>query len=309
MLLFLNPTAAAGNAGGKWRRIETAVRHRLGALTVVEAGAADPVAEARRWLRQGHTEFVAAGGDGTVNHLLGALLAAAEPGRWGELKLGAIGLGSSNDFHKPFPVREFIEGIAVRLDFASTIWQDMGEITFARDGTAVERRFWLINASVGITADANDLFNHPGVLLQGLKRRSVDLAVACAALQTIGTWENRALTFSVGGAPARPVKVTNLGIVKNPHFAGNLHYDLPCAPDSGVFHVHLAEDMSRWEAIEILWRLAHGEFTSRPHTRSWSARELTVTAAAPFAVEFDGEVITTSNAAFSLRPRAIQVCS
>jgi diacylglycerol kinase family enzyme len=54
-----------------------------------------------RELERGETDFVAAGGDGTVNAVVSALVENASPDALRRIRLGAVGLGSSNDFHKP----------------------------------------------------------------------------------------------------------------------------------------------------------------------------------------------------------------
>lgn len=54
---------------------------------------------------------IAVGGDGTVNLLAQALLESVE---WREISLGALGTGSSNDFHKPR--RKRFHGLPARLD-------------------------------------------------------------------------------------------------------------------------------------------------------------------------------------------------
>ncbi len=102
MIVILNPKAGGGTALARWRRIEPRVRERIGEYTFTvaesEAMVEETVAEA---LERGEREFVAAGGDGMVNLVMSAILAAAPPGVLATVRLGAVGLGSSNDFHKP----------------------------------------------------------------------------------------------------------------------------------------------------------------------------------------------------------------
>ena len=82
-------------------------------------------------IAEGARNFVAAGGDGTMNLALNALLNA--PGRAGiaspeELRFGAVGLGSSNDFQKPYVSDGRVEagGIHCRLDFDRATAHDIG---------------------------------------------------------------------------------------------------------------------------------------------------------------------------------------
>src|SRR3972149_1440211 len=101
MVLVINPYAGGGKALEKWQRIESELCSRLGAMTPLVLDPNISVKEyVGRMLREGKTEFIMAGGDGTVNLLLESLMEQAPSDLLPRVKVGAIGLGSSNDFHK-----------------------------------------------------------------------------------------------------------------------------------------------------------------------------------------------------------------
>ena len=119
MRVFLNPNAGYGSAEKKWWRIADEVKNRLGGELSLEICSSrkegsDRIREA---VSRGEKEFVAAGGDGSVNLLLNTLMESAmNPSQY---VLGAIGIGSSNDFHKPFRKASEIGGIPVRIWLSS----------------------------------------------------------------------------------------------------------------------------------------------------------------------------------------------
>ncbi|MEK6569854.1 MAG: diacylglycerol kinase family protein, partial [Bacteroidota bacterium] len=262
-----------------------------------------------RMLREGKTEFIAAGGDGTVNLLLESLMEQAPSELLPRVKVGAIGLGSSNDFHKPFQGNSFIGGVPAKVDFGSTIYRDVGLLTYEDEAGDLCKRYWLVNASIGITAEANLFFNSPDSVLRFLKRSSTESAILYAALHTIATYHNRPMTIMIGDYQPFQTRVTNLGIVKSPHFSGNFCYDSDYEPNSGYFYVHLCENMSLRRTLTTLWRLSRKKFSGFPLTHSWRANRIAVRSAQPFAVEFDGEVIKTRFVSFSLKHKLIQVCT
>jgi diacylglycerol kinase family enzyme len=310
MIVILNPNAGAGTARAKWTRLEPRIRDRLGPLKLVvttNATAVDlVVAEA---LRNGETEFVAAGGDGTVNLVMNAILEHAPRGAVEHIKLGAIGLGSSNDFHKPLSRERAIDGVPFKLDFVSTVRHDVGLLTYRDAEDRLQTRRWMINVSVGTTAEANHFFNNPNTLLRFFKRFSPWRGMVYAALRTLVGHRPSKMSITVDENDSVHTRVRNLGVVKNPHFTGALRYDSPYEPGGGHFYVHLLRNLPFPRVVLALARLAFGKFSGQKGTRSWRATRLRIQAERPFAVEGDGEVVTTSRAYLSVVPDLIQVCT
>jgi diacylglycerol kinase family enzyme len=169
-----------------------------------------------------------------------------------------------------------------------------------------------VNASIGITAEANRFYNERSGLMERVKRGTGGgVAMTWAALHGLFRAGVKELTVENGGGSgsARRFRVRNLGIVKNPHFAGRLRYDSPHDPTSGDFFVHILGDVGLRRVVTALAGLARGRFVGRSGTRSWRASRLTVSGSVPFAVEMDGEVITTRSAEFSILPQRIRVCA
>lgn len=309
MLVILNPAAGGGKALRKWNRIHELVRQRIGPFDVLVTRKREVLRQRLiSVLRAGECRFVAAGGDGTANLLL-ELLTELAPDRLHEMTLGAIGLGSSNDFHKPFQRANLIEGIPVRLDFLRPVRHDIGRTTYYDEEGTVQVRHWLINASVGATAEGNRIYNEDSGFIAWLKRRSTGFAMAAAACKALLRYSERAIVVITGGGSRELRRVRNLGVVKNPHFAGSLRYDSPYEPGSGDFQVHLLADTTWLGMLSALVGLLQGRFRGRRGARSWRARRLTLLAREPFAVETDGEIAVTCMARFDLRPGALQVCT
>jgi diacylglycerol kinase family enzyme len=257
-------------------------------------------------LARGATNFLACGGDGTLNLALNALMRLDESAR-SRIKLGAIGLGSSNDFHKPnqAPERSEIAGRPARLAFDRARPHDVGCARFPQG-----KRYFAINASVGVTAEANDFFNHGGGGLQMLKKSWVDGAIVASALITFARYRNLLLELDFGADNSRKTLLTNLGVIKNRHFSGSFRYDQGPGPDDGLFGIHVCEKMSRGEMLKALTGLARGRFSGLKKTSSIQAPFAEVHSAAdqPFAVETDGEVTRTTGVRFEILPKGISLC-
>jgi diacylglycerol kinase family enzyme len=317
--VVLNPTANGGLGRVRWKALlETELAREAGLrdAEVFDGSGKGGLGRLDGWLRErlagGARRIVAAGGDGTVNLALNALLAARgalEPAERAKLALGAVGLGSSNDFQKPFDGsgRAVAAGLRCRLDFAAARPHDVGRASVAGGGVDADLHF-LINASIGVTAEANWRFNHAGPFTRALKRRWVDGAILATALRTFAAYRNLDVELALDGASPARLRLTNLGVVKNVHFSGQMRYDTPQACDDGRFGVHVCEDMSRREMLGVLKALNRGRFRGLRKTWSRQAKEVGVRAPEAFSVETDGEVIQAREARFRVLARELRVC-
>ena len=303
-VVLVNPGARGGRAWTRLARAWPAVTERF-EPRVVELD------EGGRWrgevedaLGHGVRHFVAAGGDGTVGALADALWQARDPVPLAALTLGAIGLGSSNDFHKP--PRSRVGGVPFRLDGGDR--RDVGRVAYV-DATGEERqRAFLVSASLGLTAAANAFFNRGDALLRALRRPWTGGAIAYAALHEVPRGGGVSLELVLPARRER-VRAASLSILKTRHLAGGLAFDTPVAPDDGALAVNLVEDRGRLATLATLLSLARGRFVGRPGARHWSVPALVVEAAAPVPLEIDGEVVLARRARFDVLAESIRACA
>lgn len=309
MILVVNPTAGGRTAVQKLKTIEKELRSRRGEFTVEFTRSPEEIRTlvATR-VAAGERQFVAAGGDGCVNALVSAIMTALTDDQRRSISLGAIGLGSSNDFHKPLSRDRVVSGIPLRMDFSSARPRDVVRLDLGRDGST-EKRFFLVNASVGLTAEANRFFNNPNALLAFLKRTSTDVAILYAAFRTMATYHNRRLTIESDEEARREAKVTNLAILKSPHVSGGLKFPGEASYDSGLLQFHLAGDLHFGGRLRLFQDLAAGRAPKGRTMLFWQSGSGALRSDKPFVVEFDGEVVTTDSVRFSVLPRHLQVCT
>jgi len=255
---------------------------------------------------EGEREFIAAGGDGTVNLVLNAIMTAGLDGR--KITLGAIGLGSSNDYHKPFRSENVVMDIPVKVNCRDAVLCDLLKIAYFDSSGSRRVRFCLCNASIGVTAEANAFFNLKSRWMKVVQRVSVEAAVAMTALRTITTYHNLPCVIKIDNEGQKEVLLTNLGIVKNPHFSGSLCYDVDIQPDDGRIGVYMCFNQSFLERVATFIALYRHRFNERPKTRCEMAVDVLVKSSRVFPLEMDGEVVETNEAEFSVIQRKVRCC-
>lgn len=304
--VFLNPHSNYHTGLSRWKKVEKEIRGRIETLETEEIRSPDEiVSQVSEALDNGENMFIAAGGDGTVSLLLNAIMKLSDDP---SLTIGAVGLGSSNDFHKPFRRKAFINGIPVRIDFKDAFPCDVIRVDYHDIQANRNTSFCLINASIGITAEANAIFNSRSALMSMLQTISTDAAITAAALKAIFTSPDIPCQLTVNNGEEQRFSVTNLGIIKNPHFAGSLCYDTPIEPDDGELGINLCMDLSPPERIRMLVALYNHRFREYPKTKSWIATRLSLRSDQVFALEMDGEVIHTNGADFNIIPKRVRCC-
>lgn len=304
MLVIINPKAGGGTAMRKWQSVGRA----LVPAAAVVAGGRDAGAAIGEALGRGEDTFIAAGGDGTVNFVVNALLPRMTEELRQRVCIGAVGLGSSNDFHKPFRPDELVGGIPVKLDRTHAYRRDVGQLTITHDGGTVSRHF-LVNASIGVTAESNSLFNSPDRPLTVLKRLHTPSAILYTAVRGILAYENIPARISCAATGEIRADITNLSILKSPHLSGSLTFDGEPSYSSGTLSIRLAHSMDKGELFSMLRSLLRHRPLDAAKTRSWNTREIAITAERPFTVEFDGEILPASSVRVSLLPQYLWVCS
>jgi diacylglycerol kinase family enzyme len=306
MIVLINKNSGGGTAERKWNLVYPQLNLN-GSTKTYFVGANDSSNEfILEALNEGKTDFVIAGGDGSINYFLNHLLNLADPEILKEVKIGAVGIGSSNDFHKPFRSKNIVEKIPFKLNFKDAIHRDVGCLIFEKDSKTF-KKYFLINASLGITAKGNNFFNNPDLILRFLKKINTQSAITYAAIKNIFTYKNFKVTMESNNE-SFTANVSNLGILKSPFFTGKLRYQSDPLPNNGLFDIHLYESLSKVKLLQLFYNLSKGISDTSLNKKFWRTDRITISSDKEFAVEFDGEVITTKSVEFSIIPRLIKVC-
>jgi len=308
MLILLNKYANGKGCLQKWGEVKRELERKH---IRDEYALAYSFEEFQKWFYpsfvDGERNFIAAGGDGTVHFLVNQIMEMSRYDRE-QIVLGAIGLGSSNDFHKPYSNNNGKKHkIHLKLDSHNAVHHNIGQIDFLDENQRWQRKFFIINCSIGIIAQANYLFNSKQRIVRWLKPRWAMGAIWYAALETLFSAKNIPSEIFVDHKK-HETEVTSLSVFINPHVSGNFCYDFKVSPQSDFLGVALCERMGISERLKTLFSLAQGRFSGLPKTRTWKASKIEINLEAPVALEMDGEVCLAREIKIRLLRKALRVC-
>jgi diacylglycerol kinase (ATP) len=309
MLVVVNGSSRGAQGASRWGRARRALMARgLSFDEVAPPSVEDSAAAIRRSIADGQKTIVAAGGDGTVNAALNAIMDPATDRPIGDVALGAVGLGSSNDFHKPMRDERSAAGFPVRVSRDQGQRVDVGKATLRHTDGSKAVRYFLLNASMGIVAEGNAFFNEGDSTVRLLKKGNTEVAILYSAFVNIARHQAQRVRVTVDDYVALDEPVVNVGVLKSVHFAGGMRYDTPVTRDDGSFDVNVWTLSSRARIVGTMVGLYGGRFQGRPATKTFRGRSVQLTPEAPAHLELDGEIVKVASAELTVLPKALFVC-
>ncbi len=309
MNIILNPTASGGRALRKWESIKNIIFNRFSDVKVFDIHKVDSIRNMIiDSIEKKDNNFIVAGGDGTINLFVNSIMEVLDEDQVKNIKIGVAGIGSSNDFCKPFNQESFINKVPCKINFDSTQLRDVGCIRYKAD-RKIKTKYFLLNASIGVIAEANYLFNYPNYILGFLKKYLTRLAILYAAAKTIFTHKNFDIKIVFSFKETYSFSVSNLSIIKSPNFSGNLAYPKEGDYQNGLFDIYLAHSMNKFDLIKLLSSLSKKIFPKSEKTKQGTSSWLRISSEKEFLIEYDGEVIKTNYAEFSILNKYLNICS
>lgn len=299
LLVLLCPGAGAGRAARDFTRIEAALRARRPGLEVEEICFHELDDQVRRALDRGRTDLVAGGGDGTLNALVRCLMRLPPPERR-PLRLGALGLGSSNDYLRPPDPDAWLERVQVALSERGA-----GPREVARLETESETVHYLMNSSVGLIARGCRDFAAPPLWLRALRGCfGYGSSVQLHTLFNVLTHPGVRARVRAGGESEEGL-YAGITLLRCPHVAAQVYFRTERVPGDGLFDVVCLARVPPQDLPPILERFAREGPRNGGPVRVMQAREVVLEFPAPTLVEFDGEVLEARTARYSLVPDGV----
>ena len=306
VLVLVNVEANQGKAEKKWNLICNQVLATLPEYTQIKTfrPGFDLATFLSQWLaRESKSLIISAGGDGTANHLINYLI-RNEKENLDRITLGFIGLGSSNDILKPF--QEFINDVPVALRLDKIISVDVGTVMFQNISGKTIKKYFLANASLGVIAEGNHLFNHPDSILKFVQKNLPRVAIPYASIMAILKTKNQTLDLEFNNSRLQYL-IGFISVLKIPHISGNLKIDQEIKRDDGLLGLNYCQKMNKVDLLRLLIDLSWGKFQNRSNRYSYFIDYLKVFSEKHIPLEMDGEVTMAKDIGFGVLPKVLRL--
>jgi YegS/Rv2252/BmrU family lipid kinase len=300
-LAIVNPVSGLPQARGSWQRHEAALRAAGIPFEVAfTQGPHDGARIAGEAVRAGRRRLLAAGGDGSVNDVLGGLM-EAELDDTREVTLGVVPTGTGNDWSRALGLPRDPAALARVVAVGATMLHDVGLIEGPRiegGASAVPGRHWFVNvAGAGLDAQVSSCVPRP------VPSAFTYLRIALGELVR---WRSPRFRIDADGEVLDETLL--LAFVANARYCGNRMLVAPRARlDDGRFDVIAIREVGLIRALPKLVKLYRGTLSGDPLVWERRAATVEVSSDPPTHVQADGQMAGLTPARFTLRPRALGV--
>ncbi len=310
--VILNPVAGHGNG----LKSLPAIRRLLAAhglnYDLVQTQGVGHAFELARQAAAGYDVIVAAGGDGTVNEVVNALMEVKQAGSQPPA-LGVLCVGRGNDLAFSLKIPVELAPACQALAADRRRWIDIGRLSSGLDGqgktvpllgSLPQGRYFANTVDIGFDAIVT-------IEAKKLPRWGGFASFLVAIFKTVFLYNHAPLA----DIELNDQKITQrsllIAIMNGRQLGGGGFIMAPDSqPDDGLLDICIAEQMSTLEVFRMVPYFAKGTQATQPKVKMARASRITVTAQdGPLPAHLDGEIVSTASRCLQveLLPRQIEI--
>lgn len=249
-------------------------------------GPGDAAEIAARAARNGSSDVIVAGGDGTINEAIQGLAGT-------KARLGIIPRGTANVLARELglPLDDEQATMVAARGRSQKIY-----LGLAIDETTNERRHFVLMAGIGLDASVVRRVQ------PSLKKRIGKGAFWLSGLSHLATWDPRPFTLEIDG---KKYTATFAAIGKAAKYGGDLAITPGARLDQPEFEVCIIETMSRFRYLHLLSHAMREGMRDKPEVKF--VRATSVKAYGDAQVQVDGELIGHLPMRFEIAPHSLEI--
>jgi YegS/Rv2252/BmrU family lipid kinase len=299
-LVVVNPNAGHKKGFKDWGKINSLLqRYEISTEVRFTEGKRHATEIVTQAIGGQYRNFVAVGGDGTMNEVVNGVLGQNEiPSD--QFTIAMIPVGTGNDWGRMFGIPDDYEGAIRLIKENNTCLTDAGVASYESAG-GTEKRYFINIAGLGFDAEVVRKTN-----AQKDKGRNSKAIYFYNLLGSLMFYRNTMTEVIVDGkSVAGKVFTISIGIGK---FSGGGMRQTPDARfDDGLFDMTVINGMWKGKIILSLMKLYDGSILNHPKIDGYKGKNIVIRSQPPVGLEADGETLGHTPLELNILPSAVNV--
>lgn len=283
-LIILNPVSAKGRAIDIREEIESEFKKlKIDYQIHISKSLQDMVNTTRKNLKNGFSNFIGVGGDGTI-HYMANILAGTDK------NLGVIPTGSGNDIAANLSLPSDVKSCCSIIKKGTTKRLDLGLIN--------DKYYYLCIAGSGFDSQVNDLANNTRLPIKGPAKYSYSV------YKTLITFKSKKFFMDYNNNH-REIFGMMIAASIMPSYGGGMKITPNADPEDGLFDICIIKRMSKLHFIKVFPKVYEGKHTEDNNVEIFRTNHLKLDSEYQFSVFADGEYICKLPASFRVVPKML----
>jgi len=283
-LIILNPVSAKGRAMEFRKEIESEFKKlKLDYQIHISKSLQDIMNATKKNLKNGFTNFIGVGGDGTI-HYMANILAGTDK------NLGVIPTGSGNDIAVNLGLPSDVKSCCRIIKKGATKRLDLGLIN--------DKYYYLCIAGSGFDSQVNDLANNTRLPVKGPAKYSYSV------YKTLITFKSKKFFIDYDNNQ-REIFGMMITASNMPSYGGGMRITPDADPEDGLFDICIIKRMSKLHFIKVFPKVYEGKHIEDSNVEIFRTSYLKLDSEYRFSVFADGEYICKLPAIFKVVPKKL----
>jgi YegS/Rv2252/BmrU family lipid kinase len=295
----VNPRSANGSTKKRWP--EYLIRLRESGYLIDFAYTTKPGDATRitqRVLKEGYSQIIAVGGDGTTNEVVNGFFFDDQQINT-EAELAIFSHGTGGDLIRTLQISKGIEGFLEILQRGQKRLTDVGEVFFQDKDGQLAHRYFLNVADVGLGGETVDRVNRQSKLLGG------KLSFLIGSVLSILRYHNKVMSCEIDGKLIFEGRLNSIMVANGQYFGGGMMIAPHAEIDDGLFDVVCLGDFSTLMLLRHLPKIYKGTHLEIPGVTVYRGRAVIITTVEKALLDLDGEQPGQAPLTFSIHPKAL----
>jgi len=283
-LIILNPVSAKGRAMDLRKEIESEFKKlKLDYQIHISKSLQDMMNATKKKLKNGFTNFIGVGGDGTI-HYIANILAGTDK------NLGVIPTGSGNDIAVNLGLPSDVKSCCRIIKKGATKRLDLGLIN--------DKYCYLCIAGSGFDSQVNDLANNTRLPVKGPAKYSYSV------YKTLITFKSKKFFMDYNNNQ-REIFGMMITASNMPSYGGGMRITPDADPEDGLLDICIIKRMSKLHFVKVFPKVYEGKHIEDSNVEIFRTSYLKLDSEYQFSVFADGEYICKLPASFKVAPKKL----